>query len=126
MLKNRFVRNIIKAILKKLNFTYTIHLNGKKFKIPVNAGNRAVVVELWMLEILKLLLIDKKNSTFIDIGVNLGQTLLKVKSIVPKINFVGFEPNPACVNYLEELIRLNGITNCKIYPFGLYTETGVF
>ena len=41
---------------------------------------------------------------FIDVGVNVGQTLLKLKSISSEINYLGFEPNPNCVNYLKNLI----------------------
>jgi FkbM family methyltransferase len=56
---------------------------------------------------------------------NLGQTVLKVKSIDPEINYIGFEPNVVCVNYLYKLIKLNNITNIKVIPIGLSSSNSL-
>jgi FkbM family methyltransferase len=61
-------------------------------------------------------------SRFLDVGVNVGQTLLKWKSIYPEVNYVGFEPNKKCVVYVEELIAKNQFKMCKIHPFGISTS----
>ena len=50
-----------------------------------------------------------KSGAFIDVGVNLGQTLLKVAAIDPGRAYVGFEPNPACVDYVWKLIETNNL-----------------
>ncbi len=47
---------------------------------------------------------------------------LEVKSIDPKENYIGFEPNPSCIMYVDELIRVNKLRNCTIVPVGLFTE----
>jgi FkbM family methyltransferase len=56
------------------------------------------------------------DSTVIDDGANIGQTLLKVKSIDKEINYLGFEPNPVCVNYLYKLISINKFKNTTLFP----------
>lgn len=86
-------------LLEKVNLNQTSTINGKKVNIPVinkiGFGN-LFIDELWMIPLIEKLLSIKKG-TFIDIGVNIGQTLIKLKSIDPEINYIGFEPNPMCV-----------------------------
>jgi len=49
-----------------------------------------------MIDLLKKILL-LKDGVFIDIGMNLGQTLIKLKCVDPNIRYFGFEPNPGCV-----------------------------
>lgn len=67
---------------------------------------------------------NENINFFIDVGVNIGQTLMKVKSIDKDILYVGFEPNPNCVNYVNKFIEVNHIENCTIYPVGLSEKIG--
>ncbi|WP_162806727.1 FkbM family methyltransferase [Sphingosinicella terrae] len=64
-------------------------------------------------------LLSKRPGAFVDVGANLGQTMLKVCSIDKKRSYVGFEPNPVCVGYLRQLIARNGLQNCTIIPVGI-------
>jgi FkbM family methyltransferase len=77
-----------------------------------------------LLNLLQLLLPDREG-VFIDVGVNLGQTLLKVKAICETQAYVGFEPNPACNAYVYELIQLNHLTSCVLMPVGLDEQTKI-
>ncbi len=99
----------------------TVYRDDKKFKIPlINGMGRFLFVtyEPWRKKVLRT--IAKMNlGTVLDIGVNVGQTMLDMKEIIPEANYYGFEPNPACIFYTNELIRLNGFTNTSILPFGL-------
>lgn len=74
--------------------------------------------EPWLLKIIKEIL-EKRPGAFIDVGVNVGQTLLKVKSINVSNDYVGFEPNPICCFYTNELIKSKKFKNCKLIPVGL-------
>jgi len=65
----------------------------------------------------------ESSWTVVDIGANIGQTLLKVKSINMEINYIGFEPNPVCVNYLYKLIAKNKLNNTILFPVGLSDKT---
>ncbi len=79
--------------------------------------------EPWMLE--NLIQIEKEaDGCFVDVGVNLGQTLLAVKSIRSDWEYIGFEPNPYCVFYTMNLIELNALEGCSIFPFGIGETTG--
>ena len=64
-------------------------------------------------------------GTFIDVGVNLGQTLLKVAAIDPDRVYLGFEPNPMCVAYVQKLIEINGLDHHTVIPAGLAPSPGL-
>jgi FkbM family methyltransferase len=65
------------------------------------------------------------NRFFIDVGVNIGQTLIKSKDILPSIQYIGFEPNPNCLLYLNTLIDLNHFKDTTIYPCALSDKDGL-
>jgi FkbM family methyltransferase len=62
-------------------------------------------------------------GTFVDVGVNSGQTLVKVKGFDIDREYVGFEPNPSCNYYTGKLIDLNGFERCTLVPVGLHERT---
>lgn len=99
-------------------------INGHQVRLPIVSGLCCKPSETWMTDLLKNLL-SRQTGLFLDIGVNLGQTLIKVKSSDPDREYVGFEPNPACVFYLKELIARNQFPGCTIVPVGLFSEDAV-
>ena len=52
----------------------------------------------------------------------MGQTLIKLKTIDESWSYVGFEPNPTCVYYLQQLVLKNQFSDAIILPIGLYVE----
>lgn len=123
--------NIIKSAIQKLltffNFSFNKRINGRLFRIPI-LGNLGIanrkIEDQWMVEILNLI-IPYSNSKFIDVGVNIGQTLLKVKSVDHNIQYIGFEPNPACLFYLDKLVKHNKLENALIVPAGIALKTNI-
>ena len=108
-------------VLKYLNLNVLIKLNNRKFKIPVlqKIGfNNLFMSEPWMIDLLKGI-VNIDQGAFIDVGVNVGQTLLKLKCVDQEIEYIGFEPNPNCVNYTKKLIEVNEFDKCKLIPVGL-------
>ncbi len=82
--------------------------------------------EPWFTNLLLKLLDPQCNQDhFVDIGVNTGQTLLKVKSINKSIRYVGFEPNPNCLFYLYALLHCNDLQHVTIFPFALSDKSGI-
>ncbi|WP_460979888.1 FkbM family methyltransferase [Spirosoma knui] len=71
-----------------------------------------------MLTLFRLFL-PKKRGLFVDVGVNIGQTLLKVKAVDPGRPYIGFEPNAVCAEYVTDLIALNHYANCTIHNYAL-------
>lgn len=58
-------------------------------------------------------------GALVDIGANVGLYLIWLKSMDKRRQYVGFEPNPACYWYLQELIRHNNFENAKTFPLAL-------
>jgi FkbM family methyltransferase len=116
-----------KGWLSAFNFNLSKKLGKTTFKVPVlkNIGWSIIFEnEPWMTELLELLL-PLNAGIFVDVGVNIGQTLLKVKSIDRTREYFGFEVNPYCIAYLKELIKVNNLNYINIMPFGLSDKTGL-
>lgn len=114
----------IDAALKRLNFNRRISLNGATVTIPFVRGVRCHSSEPWLVPLMARLL-SIRQGCFLDVGVNVGQSLIKVKSLDPARGYVGFEPNPSCVAYVQELIEANCYENCVVFPVGLHTRDAV-
>lgn len=74
--------------------------------------------EQWLGTIMGKLL-PGKHGAFLDVGANLGQTLLKLISVEKDRPYFGFEPNFSCCSYVQQLIRLNNLLWHQIFPVGL-------
>jgi len=108
-------------LLKWVNIQGSLKMNHKEFTIPIlgKTGQANLFMsEPWMLDLLKIILPIEEKS-FIDVGANVGQSLLKVKSISKEINYIGFEPNPVCIHYLNKLIKTNDLGKTAIVPVGV-------
>jgi FkbM family methyltransferase len=108
--------------LKNFNFTLTKKHGNRRFKIPVincaGFSNLASFYEPWFDKFLKSVL-DAPNAVMIDVGVNIGQTILKIASFKNDIRYFGFEPNPTCYAYSRRLLLENKMDNYKLFPVGL-------
>jgi len=111
-------------ILGYLKFTIKRKINNTQFLIPCIGGVCVTPTEEWFTKFLARFL-NARKGVFIDVGVNLGQTLMKVKCIDPDQAYLGFEVNLACASYVTELIAANGFTNTTILPIGLAERTNV-
>lgn len=109
------------GLLRCLKLKASLTLGSRTFKIPLTRGlglANLYIKQNWLVKLIDALYLDEKD-TFIDVGVNLGQTLLQFRSVNAKTNYVGFEPNHTCCLYVEELIRLNGLEKSKIEQLAL-------
>jgi len=115
------------GLLDRLTLYPWTTIQGTKVCIPLindlGTNNYLYPSEPWMLSVLKKILTPENQ--FVDIGVNLGQTLIKVKSIDKAISYVGFEPNPLCVFYVGRMIKVNAFPNTEIYPVGVSEKSEV-
>jgi len=115
------------GILKYFNFRLTYRAKGKKFILPViNCVGYQLynVSEKWAVNLYEKLL-KINQGTFVDVGANNGQTLLKIASFSNQLSYIGFEPNPSCFYYLKKLIDANKLTGCNIFPVGLHYENKI-
>ncbi len=122
-LKREVIKGIAKLGLRQVNSNYL----GMPLRVPVVHGvvNSGYIIpaEFWMGQCLKTF-IETKSGTVIDIGVNAGLYLVKLRQLCAKREYVGFEPNPSCNLYSQELIRLNGFEAACIYPIALSEHNG--
>ena len=122
MAKKPYYQRVSYRFLKKL-FT---HIN-------INAGHRQVSVPIhdtaglgllhwkpsWHTHIFQHAL-SKRPGAFLDVGVNVGQTLIDFLSLnLPQLQYYGFEPNSHAVSYISKLIELNRLHHMHIIPVGL-------
>jgi FkbM family methyltransferase len=114
-------------LLKFFNLQVESEYADKKYIIPIvnDVGIRNIYfnTESWMKNLIGKLL-DQKKGIFIDVGANIGQTLMKLRSF-SSVRYVGLEPNPECVVYLEKLIKINKLKDCTICPVGLSNKNGL-
>jgi FkbM family methyltransferase len=108
-------------LLGELGYHRAIRIRGVRVVCPTVQGITCGLTEPWLLPILDVLLAERPG-TFIDVGVNLGQSLVKLKSLDPQRQYVGFEPNPFCVVYVQRLIEQNQYRNTTLLPVALFTE----
>ena len=69
--------------------------------------------ELWMNQMFRSMKLSE-DGVFLDFGANVGQTLLKWRSIHPESPYYGFEVLPECITYLNDLIELNQFKDTHI------------
>ncbi|GEO42851.1 FkbM family methyltransferase [Skermanella aerolata] len=95
--------------------------NGNALKVPVMEGHgfanlteHEPIVDQMIGHLLRL-----RQGWFVDVGANFGQTLLKVARHDRRRPYLGFEVQPFCLHYLDQLISINGLDTFRILPIGL-------
>lgn len=94
-----------------------VPVHGRTFVAPVMDGQVVKITEPWMGRLLKQL-VQPGAGAFVDVGANMGQTLLALRAS-HDVPYLGIEPNPACVYYVRELISCNHMQDCVLFPTGL-------
>lgn len=118
----RLVRKL--GVARYLNQMASIFENGIRFRIPLlgeHGYSNLNLSEPWMTELLQKTkpMFASDSALFMDVGTNIGQTLIKLRSVLPNMPYVGFEPNPTCVFYMNALVRANDFRSVEVFPFGL-------
>lgn len=74
--------------------------------------------EPWLTPLFKRLL-SSRSGAFVDVGVNIGQTLIKVINCDPTRVYFGFEPSPHCYIYVTRIKQLNKLEHVRLVAVGL-------
>lgn len=112
----------LRWLVKRVNFIIPVRYHYTRFNIPIIRGlgvRHLKKAEPWMDELIEKLLSQGDDGIFIDVGVNIGQTLLKLRSVCPEIEYFGFEPNPACCYYVEQLVKVNRLARVSVFPVAI-------
>lgn len=62
---------------------------------------------------------DIRKGAFIDVGANVGQTLIKLLTIDNNRQYIGFEPQVSGCFFIDQFLRDNKLNNHVIMPLGL-------
>lgn len=104
-----------------MNLYPSVKLGEASIKLPILGGigyHNLLAREIWLDHILETLF-SLKEGAFIDVGINIGQTLLKIIELGYDRQYIGFEPNPQCCQYIEKLEKINKFPKVKIVPVAL-------
>jgi len=107
---------------------YHVMIGGRPVLIPGKTPDALGLVLEWRPDWKTRLIhevLTLRAGKFIDIGANIGQTLLDYLGSPRRCGYVGFEPNSRCLELLSEIIRINDLEDCLIMPVGLSGENSV-
>jgi FkbM family methyltransferase len=121
------LRRMAKLALGSVRFNRPLTLEGKTFKIPVIQNQGWVNLREYEPDMTRLIarLLRIAPGAVVDVGTNLGQTLLKVKAADPARAWIGFEASLFCCYYVTEMMQLNAMEDVTLIPIGLSEERGL-
>jgi FkbM family methyltransferase len=70
-------------------------------------------------------LLQGRPGAFVDVGANYGQTLALLLAIDPQRRYIGFEPQLACCQCIEQFILDNGLSQMHVLPLALSDSNGI-
>jgi FkbM family methyltransferase len=116
----------------RLPLSLSVKRLGVKMKIPLGGSGVNLNDTLghlkwagsWKANLLAKL-IQGSRPIFVDIGANIGQTLLEIFATHPGARYVGFEPILPCVDYLASVIEANKWETAAILGSALAAEEGL-
>jgi FkbM family methyltransferase len=76
-------------------------------------------------EVLFSVIFSLRGGTFVDVGANVGQTLLRVLSLDPDREYFGFEPQLSACLAVDSFINTNHLRRHAVLPIGLSDRTGI-
>lgn len=106
------------GLARMFNYTHPLIMGKRRFTIPILGGTGEGLLKLqpdFKSEIFQIFANDLPD-VFIDIGANLGQTILEAFSQRDWQSFYAFEPSPHVCGYLEVLVKANRLP-VKILPW---------
>lgn len=104
-----------------------LRLGGRSYHVRGYHANRQAVTlahEAHLMAPLRRAL-AARSGAFVDVGVNTGQTLLKVLAIDPDRAYLGFEPQIGCCFCVQRFLADNGLNQARVVPVALSDRDGM-
>ncbi len=114
---------LLRAFMKNVR----VNVGSHSLVIPTNEAESLKAIYWkpnWKTKLIKQCL-NARTGSFVDVGVNVGQTLLDWVAADSEVDYFGFEPNPACIEFISNAIELNNLEKCTILPVGLSDKCGL-
>lgn len=116
------MRDILRHIRDIVYSQRGLTIEKTTYRLPL--GIPVKIDEPWMRDAIEVFL-PRTDGVFLDIGVNLGQTLMSLRSVDRLRRYVGFEPNHNCVAAVSQIIHLNSIPGVTLIPLACADDFGV-
>jgi FkbM family methyltransferase len=71
------------------------------------------------------IMLRRKPGAFVDVGINVGQTLMKVLGIDRERRYIGFDPQVGACFFAEQFIIENGLSRHSVLPLALSNRAGI-
>lgn len=107
---------------------YRVTAGGRTLLIPGTNRDALELAHHWQPNWKTALIhgiLDRRPGKFLDIGANVGQTLLDYCTSPHRPGYVGFEPNLHCIALITDIISANHMDDCVLTPVGLSAENAV-
>lgn len=116
---------VISRIEKRLP-SRSLKIGSRQFQIPtaIFAGVTHWSPN-WKSHLIEKILASRANPVFLDVGTNVGQTLLDFLAADSGGSYFGFEPSPACAAQVQRIIDLNNVSNAFVFPLCLLDRTDI-
>jgi FkbM family methyltransferase len=121
ILPNRFFQRAVIKFWRRMVPRFSILAGGRGVHVSGNNLKPKALLTWtygWKAEIIRQIL-EIEDGDFIDIGANVGQTLLDFYAAGAARRYIGFEPHPKSFASLCTLAWENDFENCVILPVGL-------
>jgi FkbM family methyltransferase len=115
------------GMLWRANFAVSGRLAGRPLRVPLEFGSgweHLRMREVWLYHALQRVMAERRGAV-VDVGVNVGHTLVKIKTADPEREYIGIEPNPQCLQYTRHLIDANGFQRCTLVPVAISNRSGL-
>lgn len=119
------LRKLKSRLSGALNYELSLRVGHRVVKVPVinNVGRAHLDRHEPHLSVV-LGRLYRPGTLLIDVGANIGQTLVKYVGVAEApCRYLGFEPNAKAASYVEALIIRNGLREAMIVPVGLGSNT---
>ena len=125
---------LAKPVCRRISLPFSVPVKrlGLSMKIPLGGSGVNLNDTLshfkwagsWKANVFERL-VQGNRPVFVDIGANIGQTLLEIFATHPDARYVGFEPILACAAYLTKVIEANEWESATILASALGADEGV-
>lgn len=114
-------------ILRRIRRNVSLKIGNSKLIIPIeNYGSMKDILwqPTWKTQVIRWVL-HEYPDTFVDIGANIGQTMLDFISAGMNTDYYGFEPNIECLHFINKIIRLNHLDKYNLIPTALSDKSSL-
>jgi len=122
-----FGLRVSQRFAKATNFVVDRPSGAHPIRIPITGGKGAHLigpVDRDLAATVRAVLAFRQGPV-LDVGANVGLFLLALLEVDRDTPYVAFEPDIACCEYLEALIRANALRSHHVFPVALSDSRGV-